>query len=89
MRRLVAFTHRKDAWRASGYARVHHRSSIRRAMLATDPRRRCSTRSTERHYPEFVVAREAAGRQLPKYVQEEFEAYLKCGRLEHGYMVTD
>jgi ribosomal protein S27E len=40
----------------------------------------------ERHYPEFVVAREAAGRQLPKYVQEEFEAYLKCGRLEHGFL---
>jgi hypothetical protein len=35
----------------------------------------------ERHYPELVAAREAAGRPLPKYVQEEFEAYVKCGRL--------
>jgi ribosomal protein S27E len=40
----------------------------------------------ERHYPEFVAAREAAGRPPPKYVQEEFEAYLKCGRLEHGFL---
>ncbi len=40
----------------------------------------------ERHYPEFAAAREAAGRPLPKYVQEEFEAYLKCGRLEHGFL---
>jgi heat shock protein HslJ/ribosomal protein S27E len=40
----------------------------------------------ERHYPELVAAREAAGRPLPKYVQEEFEAYLKCGRLEHGFL---
>jgi hypothetical protein len=40
----------------------------------------------ERHYPEFVIARESAGRPLPKYVQEEFEAYLKCGRLEHGFL---
>ena len=40
----------------------------------------------ERHYPAFVIAREAAGRPLPKYVQEEFEAYLKCGRLEHGFL---
>ena len=40
----------------------------------------------ERHYPEFVAAREAASRPLPKYVQEEFEAYLKCGRLEHGFL---
>jgi ribosomal protein S27E len=40
----------------------------------------------ERHYPELVAAREAAGRPLPKYVCEEFEAYLKCGRLEHGFL---
>jgi len=26
----------------------------------------------ERHYPGFVAAREAAGRPLPSYVQEEF-----------------
>jgi hypothetical protein len=23
---------------------------------------------------------------LPKYVQRKFEAYLKCGRLEHGFL---
>ena len=23
---------------------------------------------------------------LPAYVQQEFEAYLKCGRLEHGFL---
>jgi hypothetical protein len=40
----------------------------------------------ERHYPEFVSVREAAGRPLPRYVQDEFEAYLKCGRLEHGFL---
>ena len=40
----------------------------------------------ERHYPELVAVREAAGRPLPNYVQEEFEAYLKCGRLEHGFL---
>ncbi len=40
----------------------------------------------ERHYPEFVATREAAGRPLPKYVHEEFEAYLRCGRLEHGFL---
>lgn len=28
---------------------------------------------------------ERSGRPLPRYVQEEFEAYLKCGRLEHGF----
>jgi len=40
----------------------------------------------ERHYLELAAAREGAGRPLPRYVQEEFEAYLKCGRLEHGFL---
>jgi hypothetical protein len=40
----------------------------------------------ERYYPELVAAREAAGRPLPKYVQDEFAAYLKCGRLERGFL---
>ena len=39
----------------------------------------------EQHYPGLVAAREAADRPLPKYVQEKLEAYLKCGRLEHGF----
>jgi hypothetical protein len=40
----------------------------------------------ERHYAEFVATREATGRPLPRYVQEEVEAYLKCGRFEHGFL---
>jgi hypothetical protein len=40
----------------------------------------------ERYYPDLVAVREGAGRALPKYVQDEFAAYLKCGRLEHGFL---
>ena len=40
----------------------------------------------EAHYPAFRAAREAVGRPLPKHVQEEFEAYVKCGRLVHGFL---
>jgi len=40
----------------------------------------------ERHYPQFVAARETAGRPLPQYVQEELAAYLKRGRREHGFL---
>jgi hypothetical protein len=40
----------------------------------------------ERYYPQLVTTREAAGRPLPKHVQGEFEAYLKCGCLEHGFL---
>ncbi len=38
------------------------------------------------HYPGFLQAMQVQGTPLPVYVQEEFEAYLKCGRLEHGFL---
>ena len=34
------------------------------------------------HYPRFRDRRAAAGKPLPRYVEEEF----KCGRLEHGFL---
>ena len=40
----------------------------------------------ERHYPEFLVALSERDRHLPLYVENEFESYLKCGRLEHGFL---
>jgi ribosomal protein S27E len=38
------------------------------------------------HYPAFVTQLAAEGKVLPDYVHQEFEAYLKCGRLEHGFL---
>ena len=43
-------------------------------------------RLVEQHYPAFLALRGAAGRPLPGYVQQEFEKYLKCGLLEHGFL---
>lgn len=40
----------------------------------------------ERHYPEFLQELNDRGRSVPTYVEREFEAYLKCGRLEHGFL---
>ena len=40
----------------------------------------------ERHYPEFARLMAAQGSPLPGYVAREFEDYLKCGRLEHGFL---
>ncbi len=37
-------------------------------------------------YPRFRERRAAEGRELPPYVEDEFEAYLKCGLLEHGFL---
>jgi hypothetical protein len=38
------------------------------------------------YYPTFRDRRAAEARPLPRYVEEEFEAYLKCGRLEEGFL---
>jgi len=40
----------------------------------------------DQHYPPFLAALEQDGRSLPTFVQQEFAAYLKCGRLEHGFL---
>ncbi len=38
------------------------------------------------YYPTFTGYLAREGKVLPDYVQREFEAYLKCGRLEHGFL---
>src|SRR5258708_37030953 len=38
------------------------------------------------YYPDFLAQIEAEGRALPRFVRREFEEYLKCGRLEHGFL---
>ena len=43
-------------------------------------------RIVEQHYPAFLAHLASEGRTLPDYVQQEFTAYLKCGRLEHGFL---
>lgn len=40
----------------------------------------------EEYYPAFIAHLAEQGRELPGYVQREFEDYLKCGRLEHGFL---
>lgn len=40
----------------------------------------------EQYYPAFASHLAAQGRELPGYVRREFEDYLKCGRLEHGFV---
>jgi hypothetical protein len=40
----------------------------------------------EQHYPALIDQLEAQGKNLPLHVHQEFEAHLKCGRLEHGFL---
>lgn len=38
----------------------------------------------EKHYPALVEQLEIQSKNLPAHVHQEFEVYLKCGRLEDG-----
>lgn len=38
------------------------------------------------HYPRFLQSIEESGGHLPAFVRQEFEDYLKCGLLEHGFL---
>jgi len=38
------------------------------------------------HYPGFIAHLAAQDRSLPEYVREEFEAFLRCGELDHGFL---
>ena len=40
----------------------------------------------DEYYPAFAVLIADQGKELPSYVQREFEEFLKCGRLEHGFL---
>ena len=40
----------------------------------------------EQYCPEFSDVMEAQGKSLPVHIQQEFAEYLKCGRLEHGFL---
>ncbi len=43
-------------------------------------------RLIEQYYPDFEMQWASEGRVLPDYVRREFDEYLKCGRLEHGFL---
>jgi len=38
------------------------------------------------HYPDLIARLEAQDRSLPECVPEEFEAFLRCGVPEHGFL---
>lgn len=40
----------------------------------------------DEYYPKFLSHLSEEGRQLPKYVQKEFDDYLKCGILQYGFL---
>lgn len=43
-------------------------------------------RIVQQHYPAFLAHLAEGGTGLPAFVQREFEDFLQCGRLEHGFL---
>ncbi len=39
----------------------------------------------DEYWPEFQAELASQDKYLPAYITREFDAYLKCGRLEHGF----
>lgn len=62
-----------------------HRSGMHGATSAT-AQSRLLYRIVEDNYPAFVAQMAREGRPLPYYVQREFDEFLCCGRLEHGFL---
>jgi len=50
------------------------------------PERRLLYQHVRECHPAFTAHLSAQGTVLPSYVEREFEAFLKCGRLEHGFV---
>jgi ribosomal protein S27AE len=51
------------------------------------PERTTLYRLAQRHAAEFIAHTEAAtGSQLPRFIKDEFDAFLECGILAHGFL---
>ena len=50
------------------------------------PERTLLYQLVEEYYPAFEAQWAAEGKVLPDYVRREFEDYLNCGGLEHGFL---
>lgn len=72
---LPSATGRETSLGVDGPTYVRHR-----------PERTLLYQIVEEHYPALKAHRAARGTALPGYVEQEFEAYLQCGRLEHGFL---
>lgn len=64
-----------DSWVQSGAPYTRHR-----------PEESLLYQLIERQYPAFHAHLARSGRTLPRFVRREFEEYLKCGRLEFGFL---
>ena len=70
--------------RAAGAAATAQAAAPRYARHV--PERTLLYALVQAHYPDFLARLEAEDRSLPAYVRAEFEEYLRCGVLDHGFL---
>ncbi len=86
----------KPEWGFYSARIMPHSAAARTAIRGRDAGRYQRHRSEQtllyrivvENYPAFTASLAEQGRELPGYVpvQREFEDYLKCGRLEYGFL---
>ncbi|STY67603.1 Putative transposase [Micrococcus luteus] len=82
-----AVPHRTGGTRRAAVARAANTALAAAPSYARHvPERTLLYALVQAHYPDFIVRLEAEDRSLPEYVREEFETYLRCGVLEHGFL---
>jgi ribosomal protein S27E len=69
-----------------GLPPVHGHGLGKTAYERHQPEQTLLYQLVETHYPALVDQLDQQGKSLPDHVHREFEAYLKCGRLAHGFL---
>ena len=81
-----------DWWIAVGVYLVFCAELLPRSALVAGTYERHRSEQTllhqllEKHFPALVEQLDAQVKCLPEHVRRECDAYLKCGRLEHGFL---
>ena len=82
-------TYRKEAQGVDVDVHGDQGSSLVRksgALRPPSPRANAALSIGRTALPRFLAELQAREQHLPAYVEREFEDYLKCGRLEHGFL---
>jgi len=82
----LALSSRKGSQHAQNSGTQGKRTTLALYMNVTDQKKRFIYRIVDRHFPEFITYIAVKGKSLPHHIQQEFDNYLKCGGLEHGFL---
>ena len=73
-------------WIAFIQTSTHGTAKLHRVYVRHRPETTLLYQIVQEYWPEFQAELASHGKYLPAYVTKEFDEYLKCGRLEHGFL---